>query len=60
MAEQKKDRHQSGFVLRLPVAYRHKLKELKAKTRRAYTVEVQMALDLHLKKNGIDPPVTST
>ena len=56
----KKDAHKSGFLMRFPESYREKLKELKAKTRRPYTVEGQMAMDAHLKANGIEPPDTST
>jgi hypothetical protein len=55
-----KDQHKSGFLLRLPESYRKPLQELKRKTRRAMTVEVQMALDRHLRENGIAPPVAST
>ena len=51
-----KDQHTSGFMVRLPEPYRAKLKELTGQTRRAMTVEVQMALDAHLKANGVEPP----
>lgn len=51
-----KDRHRSGFMVRLPEPYREALAELRRKTRRAITVETQIALDEHLKMNGITPP----
>lgn len=58
MVKKKKpaDQHKSGFMVRLPEPYRVALASLKAKTRRAMTVEVQMALDAHLKANGVPPP----
>ena len=51
-----KDRHASGFLVRLPEACRDALQKLKAKTRRALTVETQLALDEHLRRAGIEPP----
>ncbi len=51
-----KDRHASGFMIRFPEAYREAMNKLKAKTRRTITVEAQIALDKHLKENGIEPP----
>lgn len=56
----KKDRHKSTFVLRIPEMYREAMSQLKLKTRRTFTVEVQIALDSHLKANGISTPDTST
>lgn len=50
------DRHSSGFMVRLPEVYRAALDRLRGKTRRTYTVEVQIALDVHLKANGVTPP----
>jgi hypothetical protein len=55
-AKKQKDKHRSGFMIRFPEAYRKKLQELRRKTRRAYTVEAQMAMDAHLKANGVEPP----
>lgn len=54
-----KDRHASGFVIRVPEAYREPMNKLKLKTRRNITVETQIALDRHLKENGIEPPTQS-
>lgn len=50
-----KDKHKSAFMVRLPERYRGALESLKAKTRRATTVEVQIALDKHLKDEGQSP-----
>ena len=50
------DRHKSGYLIRLPESYRAALQELRQKTRRPMTVEAQIALDAHLKANGISPP----
>jgi hypothetical protein len=58
--ERPKDQHRSGFMVRLPEAYRDKLAELKRSTERSYTVEVRRALDAHLKANGIEPPPASS
>jgi hypothetical protein len=55
-----KDQHKSGFLVRLPVAYRGKLEELRKTTRRPFTTEIQVALDAHMKANGVEPPDTST
>ncbi len=57
MKDEKADRHKSTFVVRLPEAYREVMKELKRKTRRPITAEVQIALDQHLKENGIKAPI---
>ena len=51
-----KDQHKSGFMLRLPEVYREKLKELKRKTGRPFTVDAQWALNAYLKANGVEPP----
>ena len=51
-----KDQHKSGFMVRLPEAYREKLAELKRKTERPYTTDVRRALDDYLKANGVEPP----
>lgn len=56
---EKKDRHASNFMVRLPVEYRPPLEQLKKKTRRTITVEVQLALDKHLKDEGLTPPGTT-
>lgn len=50
------DRHKSGFMVRLPEAYRPPLERLKKKNRRPITSEVQIALDEHLKRQGEKPP----
>lgn len=52
----KKDRHKSGFMIRLPESFREPVAELKRKTRRPITVEVQLAMEAHLKANGVKPP----
>lgn len=54
-----KDKHTSGFMLRLPGAYRAPMAALKAKNRRPMTTELQLALDKHFKDEGIAPPATS-
>jgi hypothetical protein len=62
-AKQAGDRHSSGFMVRLPEWHRAVLEILKRKNRRAYTEEVQMALEKHYKTEGVDvpkPPPTST
>ena len=51
-----KKKKQSGFMVRFPLRYKPALAALKAKTRRATTVDMQIALDAHLKKEGIAPP----
>lgn len=48
-----KDRHRSGFMVRLPEAHRVALEELKKKHRRAYTEEVQIALEKHYRDEGV-------
>lgn len=55
-----KDQHKSGFLVRLPEAYRAKLQEHKDKTDRPFSVAVRRAVDAYLKGNGIEPPGTST
>ena len=55
-----KDQHKSGFMVRLPDAYRGPMATLKAKNRRPMTTELQMALDKHFKEEGIKPPDSST
>lgn len=50
------DRHKPSFVMRLPKSYQEKVRELARRTRRTLTAEVQIALDAHLKANGIEPP----
>jgi predicted DNA-binding protein len=53
------DQHKSGFLVRLPEAYRAKLQELKQKTDRPMAASVRRALDAYLKANGIEPPAAS-
>jgi hypothetical protein len=48
------DQHKSKFMVRLPEAYREKLAKLTARTRRAITVEVQIALDKHFKEEKVN------
>lgn len=48
-----KDRHKSGFMVRLPEKYRELMAKLRMKNRRTITTEVQIALDEHLKREGI-------
>jgi hypothetical protein len=50
------DRHKSGFLVRFPDSYRKAFEKLKAKTRRTYTTDAQIAMDAHLKANGIPVP----
>ncbi len=51
-----RDQHTSGFLVRLPEAYRPKLLELKRKTDRPITANVRRAVDKELRENGIEPP----
>lgn len=52
-SERTKDRHKSAFMVRLPESHRAALKILKAKNRRTFSVEVQLALEAYYKANGI-------
>lgn len=52
----KPDRHKSGFMVRLPNAYREAMAALRAKSRRTITMEIRVALDKHLQAEGIEPP----
>jgi hypothetical protein len=52
-AGEKKDRHKSGFMVRLPMWLRGPIKTLLTRTRRAITTEVVMALEKHLTAEGI-------
>lgn len=56
------DRHRSGFMVRLPESHRAALEVLRKKHRRAFTEEVQIALERHYKEEGVEfpPPDTST
>jgi hypothetical protein len=60
MAKNKKqnggDRHTSGFMVRLPEAFRTQLQQMCAQTRRTMTVEIQIALEEYLAKSGLWPP----
>ena len=58
--ELKPDRHKSGFMVRLPAAYKGAMATLKAKNRRTITMEVQIALDKHLQAEGVSLPDSST
>lgn len=50
------DRHKSGFLVRLPEAYREKLHGLKEKTDRPVAAMIRRAVDAYLKENGVEPP----
>jgi hypothetical protein len=52
----KPDQHKSGFMVRLPEHYRGALTELKKRTRRPITQEVQLALEAHLTAAGVVIP----
>ena len=54
--EPPKDQHKSGFMVRLPEPYRAAMMALKAKNKRPMTSEIQIALDKHLKDEGMQPP----
>lgn len=54
----KKDGHKSGFMVRLPEQYRPPLEQLRKKSKRPMTSEVQVALDKHFKDEGLTPPGT--
>ena len=61
MGEKKKakpaaDLHRSGFMVRLPESHRAPLAALKAKHRRAMTVEIQIALEKHYRDEKVDHP----
>jgi hypothetical protein len=58
MAEKKKpkDRHASGFLIRLPERYRETFEQVKRQTRRPYTVEAQLAIDSHFRFLGLVVP----
>lgn len=56
----KKDQHKSGFMVRLPEAYRALLHELSKKTDRPITASVRRGVDKELRENGIEPPEAST
>jgi hypothetical protein len=49
------DAHASTFVVRLPEVFRGQLAKLRLTTRRPITVEVQLALEEHLRKHGLWP-----
>lgn len=51
-----KDRHKSGFMLRLPEPFRTLLDSITAETHRSLTVEVQLALIEYAKKHGKPAP----
>lgn len=51
-----KDMHQSGFLVRLPEAYRGPLEELKAATGCPLAVSVRRAVRAYLKEHGKTPP----
>jgi hypothetical protein len=62
MSKKKKarpDQHKSGFLVRLPVAYRALLQELKRKTDRPITASVRRGVDKELRENGIEPPAST-
>lgn len=51
-----KDRHKSGFMVRLPESFRELLDELVKESHRTMTVEVQLALSDYAKAKGKKPP----
>jgi hypothetical protein len=53
------DAHKSGFLIRLPEAYRPKLQEHKSKTGCPFSEAVRRAVDAYLKANGVAPPSQS-
>ena len=54
-----KKKKQRGFMVRLPEEYKEVLTEIKSKNRRTITAEVQIAIDMYLKREGY-APVKST
>lgn len=50
------DRHKSGFMVRLPEAYRTLLQALQDKNQRSMTVEVQRALLLYAEREKVPAP----
>jgi hypothetical protein len=54
--DQDKDRHGSGFMIRLPEIYRTQLRKLREQMRRPMTSEIQIALEEHLAKFNLWPP----
>lgn len=54
-----KDAHTSGFMVRLPEAYRAALQKLKVLTDRPITACVRRGVDAELRANGIEPPAAA-
>jgi hypothetical protein len=54
------DQHKSGFMVRLPEAYRPLMKRVKTEHGQPHTVAVVRALNDYMRKLGIEPPATST
>lgn len=48
------DQHLSGFMIRLPEEYREPLQRIKKTLGRAMTITIQMALEEHFRKIGVD------
>jgi hypothetical protein len=53
--ERTKDRHASGFMIRLPDVYRDLLRKI-GDPDLTFTVKVRRAVDGYLKTNGVEPP----
>lgn len=53
-----KDRHASGFMIRLPDGYREVLRKVDDPDL-TYTVKIRRAVDAWLRTKGIEPPKTS-
>lgn len=54
--DKRPDQHTSGLLIRLPEWCRPALLALKAKNRRAHTVEILIALENHCKAEGVPVP----
>jgi hypothetical protein len=57
-SERTKDRHASGFMIRLPDEYREVLRKVEDPDL-TYTVKIRRAVDAWLRTKGIEPPKTS-
>lgn len=50
------DRHASTRMVRLPVELHDMVKALARRNRRSLTGEVMLALEAHLRAQGVEPP----
>jgi hypothetical protein len=55
----KKDQHRSGFMVRLPEEFRTVLESLQQKNERPMTIELQRALILYARQEGVEAPASA-